>query len=127
MVGIIRPISLGFLAHCLAELGEFDEGIGTGEEGMHLAEAVNDPQSLAITYSSLGYLYLLRGELALATPLLERAVGVCRIRHVPLIFPAAASWPGYLYLNSGRVAEALKLLEEAVVRGGGSARIIISR
>jgi tetratricopeptide (TPR) repeat protein len=108
----------GSLAFCLAELGEFDEGIGTGEEGIHLAEAVNDPPCLANSYQSLGYLYLVRGDLAMATPLLERAVEVCRIRHVPVFFPRAASQLGYTYLNSGRVAQGLELLEEAVVSRG---------
>jgi len=105
------------LAFCLAELGKFDEGIGTGEEGINLAEAANDPQGLAVTYDGLGYLYSVRGDLATATPLLERAVEVCRIRNVPVVFPRAASQLGYAYLNSDRVAEALELLEEAVGRG----------
>jgi len=54
----------------------------------------------------------------MATPLLERAVEVCRIRHVPVLFSQSASRLGYTYLNSGRVAQALELLEEAVGRGG---------
>ena len=53
----------------------------------------------------------------MATPLLERAVEVCRIRHVPAIFPMSASRLGYIFVNSGRVAEGLELLEEAVGRG----------
>ena len=57
----------------------------------------------------------------MATPLLERGVEVCRIRHVPVFFPLAAARLGYTYLNSGRVAEALELLEEAVGRGAGRA------
>ncbi len=109
----------GFLAHCLAELGEFDEGIGTGEEGIHLAEAINHPHSIAITHVNLGYLYIVKGDLAMATTLLERAVEVCRTRHVPVMFPVAATRLGYTYLNSGRVADALELLEEAV-RGSGT-------
>jgi tetratricopeptide (TPR) repeat protein len=111
-------------------MGELDEGIGIGEEGIHLAEAVNDPPSLATSYQGLGYLYLVRGDLAMATPLLERAVEVCRIRHVPLVFPQAASLLGYTYLNSGRVAQALELLDEAVSRrssGGGNASLHIAR
>ncbi len=119
MVGATGPINLGFLTHCLSELGEFDEGIGTGEKGIHLADEVNDPQSIANAYHNLGYLYLLRGDLAMATPLLERAVEVCRIRYVPVNFSRAASRLGYTYLNSGRVAQALELLEEAVGGGGG--------
>jgi tetratricopeptide (TPR) repeat protein len=107
-----------FLAYCHAELGEFDEGIGAGEEAIHLAEAVNHPHSIAVTHHNLGYLYIIKGDLAMATPLLERAVEVCRIRYVPAIFSMAASRLGYTYINSGRVDEALELLEEAVGRSG---------
>ncbi len=53
----------------------------------------------------------------MATPLLERAVEVCRIRHVPMLFPQSASRLGYTYLNSGQVAQALELLEEVADRG----------
>ncbi len=56
----------------------------------------------------------------MATPLLERAVEVCRTMHVPVNLPRAASQLGYTYLNSGRVVDALKLLEEAVSRRGES-------
>ena len=121
-IGSVAATSRGSLAICLAELGEFDEGIGIGEVGVQLAEAFNDPQSLASTYHHLGYLYLLRGNLTMATPLLERAVEVCRTRHVPINFSRAASKLGYTYLNSGRVGQALELLEEAVNWAGGGPR-----
>jgi len=123
---VLPATSRGALAFCLAELGEFDEGIGAGEEGIHLAEAVNDPQNLANTYGPLGYLHFVKGDLAMATPLLERAVEVCRIRHMAMIFPQAVSRLGYAYLNTGRVAEALKLLEEGVGRGGTNVSLYIA-
>jgi len=112
-------MSRGDPTNCLAQLGEFDEGIGLGEEGIHLAEAVNNPHSIAVAHVGLGYLYIVKGDLAMATPLLERALEVCRIRHVPVILPVAVTRLGYTYLNSGRVADALKLLEEGV-RGRGT-------
>jgi len=118
MAGFQAPASRSFLALCLAELGEFDEGIGPGEEAIPIAEAVNDPFSTAIAYGYLGYLYCVKGDLARAIPLLERAVEVCQTRQVPMMFPLVASRLGYTYLNSGRVSEAIKLLEEAVDRGG---------
>ncbi len=119
-------LSRSLLALCLAELGEFDEGIGLGEEAIHIAEAVNHPQSIATGYGQLGHLYIVKGNLAMAIPLLERALEVCRIREVPMILPRAAARLGYTYLNSGRVAEALELLEEGIDRGGGSVQFGLS-
>ncbi len=54
----------------------------------------------------------------MATPLLERAVEVCRTKHVAVYYSPAVSRLGYAYLNSDRVTQALELLEEAVGRGG---------
>jgi tetratricopeptide (TPR) repeat protein len=124
------PSSRAFLALCSAELGQFNEGIGPGEEGIRIAEAVNYPQSIAVAYGCVGHLYLVKGDLAKAIPLLERAVEVCRTRQVPVRFPWDASNLGYAYLHSGRTAEGLALLEEAVEVGvrigvlfGQSARV----
>jgi tetratricopeptide (TPR) repeat protein len=106
--------SRAFLALCLAELGEFDEGIGPGEEAIHIAEEVNHPHTITVAYGFVGYLYLVKGDLPRAILLLEHAVDVCRIKQVPAIFPRVASCLGYAYLHSGPFAEALPLLEEAV-------------
>ena len=105
------------LARCAADLGQFDEGVSPGKEAIEIAEAVNHPWSIAMAYWGIGHLYLIKGNLALAIPLLERAVEVCRLRQVPVQLPRMASSLGQAYLHCGRVSEALALLEEAVKQG----------
>ncbi|MBM2803801.1 MAG: family ATPase [Deltaproteobacteria bacterium] len=105
------------LARCAADLGQFDEGVSPGKEAIEIAEAVNHPWSIAMAYWGIGHLYLIKGNLAMAIPLLERAVEVCRLRQVPAQLPRMASSLGQAYLHCGRVSEALALLEEAVKQG----------
>jgi tetratricopeptide (TPR) repeat protein len=64
------------LTHCLAERGEFADGIVSGEEAIRIAEAANHPDSYVRTYS-LGYLYLCQGDAHKALPPLERGLAIC--------------------------------------------------
>jgi class 3 adenylate cyclase/tetratricopeptide (TPR) repeat protein len=102
------------LAQCLAELGAFTEGLAHGEEGLRIAEAVDNPFSLIQACLSVGHVYLRKGELHQAIPRLERGRDVCRVWDVPLLFYPIASALGYAYFLSGRVSEALPLLKQNV-------------
>ena len=102
------------LAWCLAELGEFADGIRLGEEAVDIAEAVDHPLTLATAYAGLGPVLLRRGALDAALPVLERGVELCRTFGLPLWFPRLASSLGLGYALAGRVAEAVPLLEGAV-------------
>ena len=55
-------VSRIYLVYCLAELGDFREGLGHGDEGIRLAEAAEDAYSLIFASCGLGTLYLLMGE-----------------------------------------------------------------
>lgn len=101
-----------WLVMCLAELGEFPEGIVRGEEGLRIAEAVDQPFSVALASYAVGSLSLRKGDLIRAISLLERALPLCQ--SVPYYFPWIASALGYAYALSGRVAEALPIQEQAV-------------
>jgi predicted ATPase len=112
--GLPSVLSRNFLVRCLSEMGMFAEGIARGEEGVQVAEAVDHPFSLINTYSGVGALYLLKGDLHQAIPPLERGLGLCQATDILFSFPAIASSLGYAYTLSGRVTEALPLLEKAV-------------
>ena len=43
---LLSVFSRAWLAWCLAEVGEFDEGLTRGEEGIQVAEAVDQPFSM---------------------------------------------------------------------------------
>ena len=68
-----QAITLAWLARCLAELGEFEEGVDAGRRAVALAEELGSPYSLAAACIGLGYISLVRGDLDAAGPVLERA------------------------------------------------------
>ena len=61
-------------------------------------------------------LYLRQGDPQQAIAVLERGLEVCRVWHIPLMFPWVASALGAAYSLEGRLAEARSLLEHAIER-----------
>src|SRR5262249_9380922 len=108
--------SYQWLVYCLAEVGEFAEGISLANEGVRIAEAVDHPFTLEQMYHSIGYPALLQGAFDRATLVLERALGLCRAANIQSSVPSIASALGHAYALAGRVDEALPLLEQAVER-----------
>jgi tetratricopeptide (TPR) repeat protein len=111
------------LSLCLAEVGAFAEGIAVGEEGLRLAEAINDPVSLVSAYRSIGQLYLRQGDLHRALPLFERAAGICEEAELPFHFSLLAPALGAAYVLCGRVDEAMQLLERVLKQTALSGRM----
>jgi tetratricopeptide (TPR) repeat protein len=102
------------LSLCLAEVGAFAKGIAVGEEGMHIAEAVQHPVSLVSAHRGIGQSYLRQGDLHQALPLLERAAGICEDADLPFHFSLLAPVLGAAYVRCGRVDEAVRLLERVI-------------
>jgi tetratricopeptide (TPR) repeat protein len=114
-----------FLSLCLAEVGAFAEGMAVGEEGVHIAEAVQHPVSLVSAYRSVGLLSLRQGDLHQALPLLERAAGICQEADLPFHFSLLALSLGAAYVLCGRVDEAVRLLERALEQATSSSTLPI--
>jgi tetratricopeptide (TPR) repeat protein len=112
------------LSFCLAEVGAFAEGIAIGEEGRHIAEAVQHPASLVYAYWGVGVPYLRQGDLHQALPVLERAVGLCEEADLPLYFSLLAPALGAAYVLCRRVDEAVRLLERVLEQATSSGRMI---
>src|SRR5262249_23203184 len=106
--------SRAFVALCLAELGEFHEARMVGQEGVRLAEAVDQPSSRVYAYMAVGVVSLRKGDRATAIPMLEACVTVARSANVPVGLVYGACFLGYTLALSGRVREGLALLEEGV-------------
>ena len=106
--------SRAWLARCLAELGMFAEGIVHGEEAVHIAEAVDQPYSLSVAYQGMGFLYLRKGDLHKAIPLLERGLEISREASILVWFAPIALVLSSAYALAGRVAEALPLLRQGL-------------
>ena len=78
----------GYVAWCLAELGDFAEGAGIGEEAVRLAEAVAQPNSMVVVLYCVGLFYRRQGVLQKAIPMLERGLALCpERRHTAAIPP----------------------------------------
>jgi transcriptional regulator with AAA-type ATPase domain/tetratricopeptide (TPR) repeat protein len=104
------------LVWSLAELGEFREAVARAQEGVALAEGVNQPLSRTVAYAGLGVVWLRQGEYARAITVLERGLDLIREWNIPLWFPRVASALGAALARGGRASEAHPLLEQAVER-----------
>jgi tetratricopeptide (TPR) repeat protein len=121
--------SLIFIVLSLAELGEFAEGIVCGEEGVQIAEMGGRAWggrawNLSIMCAAVGRLYLHKGDLHQAIPLLERSLELCQDAYIPLQFPFTAASLGAAYARAGRVAEARPLLEQAMEQAVAMGRMV---
>ena len=131
VAGIMPVFSRIYLVYCLAELGNFREGLGHGNEGIRLAEAAEDAYSLIFASCGLGTLYLLKGDVGPAIETLERGLALCRTLNVPVAFPLIACPLGAAYSLAGRSSDAISLLEEgareglAMGRMGGHSLIVV--
>lgn len=117
---VLSVVCRSHLVQCLAAMGEFDQGMRDGEEGIRIANEVEHPVSRIYANCSLGFLFLLRGECEKAIRLLELSLKICQSAGVPVYVPFVASRLGAAYATSGRIAEALPYLEQGV---GSSASV----
>jgi tetratricopeptide (TPR) repeat protein len=109
-------VGRGYVASCLAELGDFAEGAGRGEEAVRLAESVAQPNSMISVLSRVGLCYRRQGVLQKAIPLLERCLALSQSADIPIQFPQVASLLSAAYALAGRAAEALPLLDQMLER-----------
>ncbi len=103
------------LATCLSALGEFRQALSTAEEGLRIAEALQQPGNLLMAHLSYGEPLLQQGRFRDAVPRLERAMAL----YTPDLiawYPMTAGTLGFAYAMTGRLTEALPLLEQAVER-----------
>jgi tetratricopeptide (TPR) repeat protein len=107
-------LSRVWLGLCLAEQGEFAEGLRHAEAAIRLADTADHPYSRIHAYFGVGGLYLTKGDVDNAIDALERSLGLYQRWEFPLLFPWIAAQLGYAYALSGRVTAALPLLEQAV-------------
>ena len=107
------------LVWCLAELGEFEEGVRIGRDAIRIAESVDHPFTLATAHAGIGALYVRQGNIEAGLPILEQGLGLCRTWKLSLWFPPIASALGIGYMQSGRVSDAVSILERAVEQSEG--------
>jgi class 3 adenylate cyclase/tetratricopeptide (TPR) repeat protein len=108
-----QAISLAWLARCLAELGEFDQGLEAGRWAVIRAEGLDIPYSLTAACIGLGYVSLVKGDIDAAGPVLERACRIAREANLTLYRPQATRLLGGVHLLAGRIDEGLALVRSA--------------
>src|SRR5262249_42912488 len=84
-------LSRGYVSLGLAEMGRFIEGAGVAEEAMRLAEAAEQPFSMAFSLVWAGVLSRRQGALHTATTVLERGLRLCQSANILMLFPLVAS------------------------------------
>ncbi len=112
LTGLPAVLSRIWLAWSLAERGEFPEAMTHAEAALSIAEAADQPYSVAAACLGVGQIQVVQGALAQAIPVLERAAGLCETWDLGVIFPTTAAVLGLAYALRGRVDEALPLLEK---------------
>ncbi len=112
--GFPAAIARTYLAWALAERGDFRAAIGRGQEGVDIADAVHHAYSVAYACWGLALAYVVRGDLAQAARVIERAVALCREWNLPILGPLTSGLLGLVHARSGRVVDAVALLREAV-------------
>jgi tetratricopeptide (TPR) repeat protein len=116
MAGLPSVFSRAWLALCLADRGEFVEGIVIGEEALRIAETGDPGYSFTVGCAGLGNVCVARGDFDRAIAVLERGLDRELDELSTRVWPFVGSALGAAYTHAGRLAEALPLLEESIER-----------
>ena len=108
-----QVMSLAWLAKCLAEYGEFEEGLAAGRQAVAIAEGLDSQYGLVGACIGLGYISLVKADLDAAGSVLERACSVAREASITLLRSQATRFLGGTYLLAGRIDEGIALVREA--------------
>jgi tetratricopeptide (TPR) repeat protein len=121
-----RAAARGRLSLMLAEAGAFEEGLAYGRDAVRLARSTEWPLRSVSDETRLGKVYLIRGDVADAIPLLEQALARGREHDILEWVPEAASHLALAYALVGRLPEAVGLAEEAGRLAPGDTAVIRS-
>ncbi len=116
MAGFPAALSRSGMAMCLAETGNFAAALAAADEGLQMAEAIEQPFTLTLAFAGLAHLSVRRGDVATAILTLERGLSIARERDVPVFSFLMASHLGYAHALSGRPERAHPWLEQLVAQ-----------
>jgi class 3 adenylate cyclase/tetratricopeptide (TPR) repeat protein len=114
--GISFVTSSGWLAFTLAEIGGFDAAGAYLDKAHGAAEAGGHAYAQTIARTLTGLVWLRRGHLERALPLLEKSLESCREKNLDVWRPIPSSLLGLTLVQLGQMDEGLALLEDAVRR-----------
>lgn len=126
---LLSVVCRSHMVQCLAQLGNFSDGVCLGDEGIRIAEEANDSISLIHLMCSIGVLYLMKGDQERAISVLERGLEICQSKNISVYMPLVSSCLGCAYANAGRISKAISFLERGVgdsVSAGRGAALSLS-
>ncbi|MBI4590295.1 MAG: AAA family ATPase [Candidatus Rokubacteria bacterium] len=103
----------GWLAFCLAAIGDFDRSLAYADRAVQLADASGHPQPQAMAYGFRAIPLIVKGDFSLALPWCERAGHVSQTKAVLAWIPTAYSLRGLTLAWLGHHADGLAYLEQA--------------
>jgi class 3 adenylate cyclase/tetratricopeptide (TPR) repeat protein len=115
--------SRAFVAWGLTELGDFAAASRIAADALRLAEAIEQPYTIAGALTPVGCLCRRQGLPHQAIPVLERGLALCQSANISRFFPLSASVLGAAYALAGRVAEAQPLLDQMLERLASGGRV----
>jgi tetratricopeptide (TPR) repeat protein len=115
---LLSVSSRQWIAWCHGWRGEFAEALTLADECQDLLGDAHRPPDLIVTSAALGLPALLRGDLSVAIPALERAISLARTHNIKSWTSALSSFLGYAYSLAGRPSEGVPLLEEGLEIAG---------
>lgn len=113
MAGLPAVFARGYAAQSLAELGQFADGLGFGEDAVRIAGAVKHPYTQVVAAFGLGFLWSRKGDLERACGTLEHGLVLCEANDIRIYFPLLAQVLGSCYALSERLSRGVALLEQA--------------
>ena len=118
---LLSNYSRSWLVWNLAELGLFEEAMGTAEEGVREADALEHPFYRVVAKIGLGIATLRQGDWMRARGVLEDAVALSKGGGgFRTLFAAAAGWLGSAYAFGGQLTEASALHHEGIAQAAAS-------
>jgi class 3 adenylate cyclase/tetratricopeptide (TPR) repeat protein len=114
LIGFPGALAHAYLAHELAQVGEFTEAIAEGGVALRVATLLDHPNTRVVAEWRIAYIFILKGDLARAMPLGASAVARARHWEITLQIIMAASVHGLALVLSDRAPEGLALLDEAL-------------
>jgi class 3 adenylate cyclase/DNA-binding SARP family transcriptional activator len=114
LAGFPAVFALGFLGWLFADRGKFEQAIAYGEEGLRLADALDNPYSQVFALWMLGRVHNIMGDSSSAIRLHERGLALSRQSKLTLYSLHHMASLGYAYALSGRAADGIQMLQDAL-------------
>ena len=121
--GLVYPIFVslcGWRAEARAVLGRFEGALASATEGVRMATQIRHASSLSIANGFLGYVHLLRGDLAAAIPVLERGLAISEEHDLVHGICANGMYLAWALLVRGERDRGLETLHRGLERQAGA-------